>query len=73
LKKGVIDEESDKTIDDFIYVKDNKLYFDESNVDVCIIDGQHRLGGFKYADDCFKDRYEMIVTFLIGLTPTEQV
>lgn len=72
LKKGVLDEETEKVIEDYIFVKNNKLYFEESDVDVCIIDGQHRLGGFKYANDEYKDKYDMVVTFLIGLTPAEQ-
>ncbi|WP_394899948.1 DGQHR domain-containing protein [Clostridium butyricum] len=62
----------------YIKVYDNYIEFDESNVIASIIDGQHRLGGFKYTSQNenerkdYLERYEMIVTIMIGLEIPQQ-
>lgn len=50
------------------------LMFDETKTEVSVIDGQHRLGGFGFANKSNKllNEYELIVTFLVGLKPSQQ-
>lgn len=61
-------------IETVIKVTNDFIEFNENQVEFSIIDGQHRLGGFNYTDDVDKylDRYEMVVSILIGLTPAQQ-
>lgn len=65
-------EDKDIDINQLIQITDNSLYFDETKVVANIIDGQHRLGGFEYANNIYLDKYELIVTIMIGLEPAQQ-
>lgn len=57
---------------EYIEVSEDSICFDSDDIEISIIDGQHRLGGFRYAEDCYLDRYELVVTYLIGLLPAQQ-
>lgn len=50
------------------------MTFDSEQVELSIVDGQHRLGGFGYTNnqEYFLDNYELIVTILVGLKPAQQ-
>ena len=62
----------DEDIWDYVKSTENEISFDSEKVEISIIDGQHRLGGFRYADEKYLDKYELIVTYLIGLLPAQQ-
>lgn len=65
-------------ISSYIRIYDGYIDFDENNVIASIIDGQHRLGGFKYTSgseeekDYYLEKYELIVTIMIGLEIPQQ-
>ncbi len=60
--------------EDYVDIRDDEICFDEKNVEITVIDGQHRLGGFNYTNDkdYYLENYELVVTFLIGLKPSQQ-
>lgn len=64
--------ENEDDLKKYIKVYDDEIDFDEKYVVANIIDGQHRLGGFEYTDQANLDKYEMIVTIMIGLEPAQQ-
>ncbi|MBQ2900504.1 MAG: DGQHR domain-containing protein [Agathobacter sp.] len=68
LKNGEMGED----IWDYVKVTDDSLSFDSDKIEISIIDGQHRLGGFRYAEDSYLDKYELVVTYLVGLLPAQQ-
>lgn len=66
-------EEIDNSeLEKYISISNGEMTFDTDNVEISIIDGQHRLGGFRYSDESNLDKYELVVTFLIGLLPAQQ-
>lgn len=71
---AAIDDEQDiyQLVD--INEKTGVLSFDSNAVELSIIDGQHRLGGFGYTKNTeyYLENYELIVTLLIGLKPAQQ-
>lgn len=66
------EEGVDSEIWNYISICNGEMTFDSDKVEISIIDGQHRLGGFRYADESNLDKYELVVTFLIGLLPAQQ-
>lgn len=66
------EENDDSELGNYISISNDEMTFDTDKVEISIIDGQHRLGGFRYADENNLDKYELLVTFLIGLLPAQQ-
>lgn len=64
----------DRDIEEFVKIDDYCISFDTDYIELSIIDGQHRLGGFGYVNDPDKymDNYELVVSIMVGLKPTQQ-
>jgi DGQHR domain-containing protein len=56
-------------IEKVLKIENNVIEFDEKKVVMTIIDGQHRLGGFKYSDDVdfYLNNFELVVSLMVNL------
>lgn len=61
-----------------VKVYDNYIEFNDEKVIASIIDGQHRLGGFKYTSSDnneineYLEKYELVVTIMVGVSIPQQ-
>lgn len=65
--------DDNKKAEELVKISDNEISYDDKEIVVTVIDGQHRLGGFRYCELAnLPDNFELLVTIMIGLEISQQ-